>query len=106
MQNYGLGIVGYFSFLEKLIGNMCCWSIFAIAIVCMYKAGGHLSGTTAMYDAMAQMSLGNLEGATTKCLQNFYGIKNKHTNLTCSKGIISNYNHIGVIAYNPAGLNL
>jgi hypothetical protein len=65
--DYGLGIEGYLRFLQKICLNMCCFSVAAIILVIIYRTNGDLTGA-GMYTPIAQMSLGNLEGATVSCL--------------------------------------
>lgn len=98
LSDYGLGIEGYFRFVQKMCMNIFWWSLAAILLVWLYKSNGHLEGA-GMYDPIAQMSLGNLEGTNVECLQTFYGIKRKSQKISCSKGTIGNFKYYGVIAH-------
>lgn len=73
---YGLGVEGYYRFVYNMFCQFSLWSILAIIVIGLYKHNGHLTGA-GMYDSVAQMSLGNLQGYTGVCTQSFLGFSNQ-----------------------------
>jgi hypothetical protein len=98
LKSFGFGIESYIDVLEVQSKSLCFISIGAIILMAIYFSFGYADDKVPF---RTKVSLGNLEGTDTTCINQFKGIAGS-TSLrlfTCPKGVISNLTAFGALSH-------